>query len=182
MTLPASSKIRIVGVNCTSSDAAERLLGHRAAVEPLHFPVAPQVERDRDEMPSRLVDDRALREVRDHQLRAVRAAVLAEVDEQALAVARGIVEVLAKVEERGREPRRDVDRVRRRLLRSTAGDLRRRAMRDAEHRRATIHAHSLGCGSTIAMSSCVSAHSRYPTLRHTLASHGCCSRGSPGGR
>ena len=106
--------------------ARERLLAHRPPVDPGRLAVAPDVERDRDEMAARLVDDRALREVGDHQLPAVRAAVLAEVDHHPAAVLRRVGDVLAEIEERLGEPRRNVDRVGRRILRARAG-------RDAQH-------------------------------------------------
>ena len=57
------------------------LFAHDAAVDPRHFTVAPDVERDGDEMLARFLHDRALRKIGHHQLRAVRTAVLAEIDE-----------------------------------------------------------------------------------------------------
>ncbi len=101
--------------------SSELLLGHDAAVDPGRVSIAPDVERNRDEMPARGLDDRSLGEIDPHQLRAIGAAVLAEVDEQALVLARRVGDVLAEIEEGRREPRGDVDRLRRRGLRDRHG-------------------------------------------------------------
>jgi hypothetical protein len=67
--------------------------------------------------PPHLVDDRALREVRHHELAAVRTTVLAEIDHDPPAVPGGVGEIVAEIEERLAEPRGNVDRVRRGILR-----------------------------------------------------------------
>ena len=119
-------------------ESGQCLLAHRLSVEPFHPAVTPDVERGRDEVLACLVDDRALREIGRHQHRAVRAAILPEVDEQPLVAARGVVDVFAKVEERRGEPARDIDCVRRWSLRErTAGDRHRQRQCEAPDLHAT---------------------------------------------
>ena len=97
---------------------AEGLLGHLAAVDPCHFPVAPQVEGHGDQVATGLVRDARFGECGLHQQLAVRTAILAEVDHQPLPVPRGVRDVFAKVEKRVGEPFRRFNDSRCRLAQS----------------------------------------------------------------
>jgi hypothetical protein len=84
----------------------ELLLGRRAAVGPHHFAVAPDVERQRDEMPAHALHRLGLAEVHFEQPLAIRAAVLAEVEHHALLLLRRVGHVLRQVKQRLGEPGR----------------------------------------------------------------------------
>jgi len=95
----------------------QRLLREDPAVGPGDLAVGPDIDGDGVEMPARLVRDRLFAEAGAHQLPAIRAAVLPEVDQQALAFPGGFAHVLAEVEEGLPEPRRNIDGMRARVER-----------------------------------------------------------------
>src|SRR5690606_10067840 len=75
------------------------LLGGLGAIDPRHFPVAPDVEGDRVKVLGDALGDVLLPEAVVQQAPAVGAAVLAEVEHEALAGGCGIARIAADVEE-----------------------------------------------------------------------------------
>src|SRR5688572_19887769 len=86
--------------------SGEILLAPAPAIDPHHFAVAPDIDRNGVEMPPGLVGDLLLAEVDAHELAAVRASILPEVHEQALAPGGSVRHVFPEVEKRLLEPRR----------------------------------------------------------------------------
>src|SRR5262249_47224796 len=89
----------------------EFLLAQHAAIRPGYLAVAPDIDFDRIEMAAREIGDFLLCEIDAHQLAAVRAAVLSEIQEEALALRRCIARVFPDVEKGLLEPGRYLDRV-----------------------------------------------------------------------
>ena len=82
----------------------ERLLRRRLPVEPRHLAVTPDVDRNHVEMLARLGGDSPLPEVLFQQFFAVGAAVLIEIQYDALAGVRRFSDILAKIQKRLFEP------------------------------------------------------------------------------
>ncbi len=167
----------------------QRFFAHRAPIDPGRLPVAPEVERDRDKMPAGFLDDAALGKIGRHERLTVRATVLAEIDHEPAMVARRVADIVAKVEERLGEPRRDVDGVRRGVLRRRRALDRRAAKRDGEEpapqripcaqERESFRAEGGPCGHhTMGLAETVAVSSLCSKAKHRRASTDSGARGS----
>ena len=117
-------------------EGRELFLGEFLSVRPGYLAVAPDVERNREEILSRLVGDRFLAEVGQDQFLAVGAVVLLEEDHEPLALARGLAHVLPEIEESLGEPRRQCDRPGGGARRGTRKEEKAKEQRGQLHRRA----------------------------------------------
>src|SRR5262245_20306031 len=88
------------------------LLAAAPAIGPRHVAVSPDIDGDGIEVTARLFHDVLLTEIDAHELPAVRASVLSEVQEHPLAFGGSVAHILAHIEKRFFEPGGNVDRVR----------------------------------------------------------------------